>query len=127
MSTKAMWAVDIVAPLYRAAMYQGRFEFILCLRSDNPETKQSSKKTDKLASIIKVFDQFIKNCETLHTPNEYLRVDEQLLVFWGQFPFTMYITSKPAKYGIKQVLINDNKSKYLLGEMPYLGKDGTRP
>lgn len=128
LSTKDMFAVDIGAPLYRAAMSQGRFEFILnCLRFDNPETRETRRKTDKFAPIREVFGHFIKNCETLYTPNEHLTVDEQLLGFRGKCPFRMYIPSKPAKYGIKLVLINDSKSKYLLGGIPYLGKDGTRP
>ncbi|KAK3892689.1 hypothetical protein Pcinc_003481 [Petrolisthes cinctipes] len=38
----------------------------------------------------------------------------------------MYIPSKPAKYGIKLVLINDCKTKYLLGCKPYIGKEQTR-
>ncbi|KAK3891516.1 hypothetical protein Pcinc_004606 [Petrolisthes cinctipes] len=38
----------------------------------------------------------------------------------------MYIPSKPAKYGIKLVLINDCKTRYLLGCKPYIGKEQTR-
>ena len=37
----------------------------------------------------------------------------------------MYIPNKPAKYGLKLVLINDCDSKYLLGGIPYLGKQDT--
>ena len=36
--------------------------------------------------------------------------------------FRMYIPNKPAKYGIKIVMLNDVKSKYMLSAIPYLGK-----
>lgn len=39
----------------------------------------------------------------------------------------MYTPSKPDKYGIQLVLIDDNSSKYMLGGIPYLEKQGTRP
>lgn len=37
----------------------------------------------------------------------------------------MYIPYNPAKYGIKIVMVNDVKSKYMLSGIPYLGKQGT--
>ncbi|KAK4318811.1 hypothetical protein Pmani_010234 [Petrolisthes manimaculis] len=39
----------------------------------------------------------------------------------------MYIPSKPAKYRLKMVMICDNQSKYMLTEVPYLGRDQSRP
>src|SRR5215469_8524374 len=60
----------------------------------------------------------------MYTPSENLTVDEQLLEFRGKCPFRMYIPNKPAKYGIKLVFANDNRSKYLLRAIPYLGKKG---
>lgn len=62
----------------------------------------------------------------MYTPSENITVDEQLLAFRGRCLFRMCIPSKPAKYGIKLILANDNKSKYLLGAIPYLGKNVTR-
>ncbi|KAK3883287.1 hypothetical protein Pcinc_012324 [Petrolisthes cinctipes] len=115
-STCDMWSTDIGSPLYRAAMSQARFEFLLhCLRFDNPQTREMRRATDKFAPIRELFDTFMEKCHKHYTPSEYLCVDEQLLGFRGRCPFRMYIPSKPAKYGIKLVLINDCKTKYLLG------------
>ncbi|CAE1279103.1 unnamed protein product [Acanthosepion pharaonis] len=69
---------------------------------------------------------FIEACGTHYIPHEFLTVDEQLLVFQGHCPFRMYIPNKPEKYGIKIVMVNDVKSKYMLSGIPYLGKQGTR-
>jgi len=52
---------------------------------------------------------------------------EQLLGFRGNCPLRMHIPNKPAKYGMKLVLICDNETKYMLGGMPYLGKHDTTP
>src|SRR5215469_3013626 len=38
----------------------------------------------------------------------------------------MILNLKKAKYGLKLVFANDNKSKYLVWALPYLGKKGTR-
>ncbi|CAE1258351.1 unnamed protein product [Acanthosepion pharaonis] len=38
----------------------------------------------------------------------------------------MYIPNKPAKYGIKIVMVKDVKSKYILSGIHYHGKQGTR-
>ncbi|CAL4079077.1 unnamed protein product, partial [Meganyctiphanes norvegica] len=50
-----------------------------------------------------------------------MTIDEQLLAFRGRCPFRMYIPSKPAKYGIKIIMMCDNNSKYMLNAIPYLG------
>ncbi|KAG7175502.1 PiggyBac transposable element-derived protein 4-like 3 [Homarus americanus] len=127
LSVLEMWSVMTGCPLYRAAMSKGRFEFLICcLRFDNPETRVERKNQDKFAPIRKVFDEFIDNCTRLYVPRENLTVDEQLLGFRGRCPFRMYIPNKPAKYGIKLVLICDSSTRYMLGGIPYLGKQGTK-
>ncbi|KAK3894430.1 hypothetical protein Pcinc_001779 [Petrolisthes cinctipes] len=128
LSLVEMWSTMSGCPMYRAAMSKGRFEFLIsCLRFDNPETRDERKRQDKFAPVRKVWDEFIENCGRLYVPHENLTVDEQLLGFRGKCPFRMYIPNKPAKYGIKLVIICDSETKYLLGAIPYLGKQGTRP
>ena len=106
---------------------QGRFEFLItCLRLDNPETRVERQNQDKFAPVRKVWDEFIENCGRLYIPHENLTFDEQL-GFRGNCPFRMYIPNKPAKYGIKLVLICDSETTYMLGAIPYLGKEGTTP
>ena len=51
-----------------------------------------------------------------------MTVDEMLLGFRGRCPFRVYISNKPAKYGIKIFMANDSDSFYCLNAFPYLGK-----
>lgn len=127
LSTKEVWSPTTGAAFYRAAMSEARFAFLLsCLRFDNEATREARRQHDKFAPIRSVWDRFISDCKKHYVPHETLTVDEQLLAFRGRCPFRMYIPNKPAKYGIKLVLANDVRSKYLVGGIPYLGKE-TRP
>ncbi|KAK4294826.1 hypothetical protein Pmani_032584 [Petrolisthes manimaculis] len=103
-------------------MSEARFRFLIrCLRYDDPETRQARREVDKFAGDM---GHFFEKCGKLYVPHENFTVDEQLLGFRGRCPFRMYIPNKPATYGLKLVLINDSKSKYLVGGIPYLGKAG---
>ena len=126
-STREMWSLETGCSLYNVAMSKAQFRFLIrCLKFDDPDTRQSRRVTDKFAAVREIWDLFIEICVKLNVPRENLTVDEQLLAFRGRCPFCMYIPNKPAKYGIKLVLINDSASKYLLGGIPYLGKQETR-
>lgn len=126
LSVLEMWSHVTGCPIYRAAMSKGRFEFLIsCLRFDDPETRTERQEQDKFAPIRKVWEEFIEKCTRYYVPRKNLTVDEQLLGFRGRCPFRMYIPNKPAKYGIKLVLICDASTKYMLGAKPYLGKGGT--
>ncbi|CAE1143291.1 unnamed protein product [Acanthosepion pharaonis] len=72
-----------------------------------------------------MWDTFIEACGIHYIPHDFLPVGEQLLAFRGRCPFRMYIPNKPAKYGIKIVIVNDVKNKYMLSGIPYLGKQET--
>ncbi len=126
LSTREMWDPAIGTPIYRATMSRARFEFLVdCLRFDDPDTREQRRQTDRLAPIRYVWDMFTRKCQEMYIPSDTLTIDEQLLAFRGRCLFRMYIPNKPAKYGIKLVLICDNESKYLLGGIPYLGRGGT--
>ena len=126
LSTAEMWSTVTGCPLYRAAMSKCRFEFLIaCMRFDNPDTYAERQQQDKFAHVRELWDSFIANCSRLYEPHDNLTVDEQLLGFRGNCPFRMYIPNKPAKYGIKLVLICDSDTKYMLGGIPYLGKQDT--
>nr|XP_022906001.1 uncharacterized protein LOC111417842 [Onthophagus taurus] len=104
-------------------MSRERFKFLLdCLRFDDKDTRDERKKSDALAAIRDIWDEFINQCRNLYRPSSYVTIDEQLLGFRGRCPFRMYIPNKPSKYGIKIVFICDVSSKYMFDAMPYLGK-----
>ena len=128
LQTKEMWCSISGAPFYKAAMSEVRFAFLLqCLRFDDFTTQNERQVIDKLAPIRRVWDKFIDNCKLHYRAHENLTVDEQLVGFRGRCPFRMYIPDKPAKYGIKLLMMNDSETKYMLNAIPYLGKDASVP
>jgi len=68
---------------------------------------------------------FINNCNKYYNSSNKCTVDEQLLEFRGRCAFRMYIKSKPDKYGLKLITLNDASTAYLIHAIPYLGKDAT--
>lgn len=128
LSTQKMWDPVIGPGLYCGGMSSQEFEFLMnCLHFDDSTTRDERKKIDKLAAFRKVPDLFIEQCQEMYIPGDNLTVDEQLLGFRGNCHFRMYIPSKPAKYGLELILCNDNDIKYLLGGIPYLGKQKSKP
>ncbi|XP_066149861.1 piggyBac transposable element-derived protein 4-like [Euwallacea fornicatus] len=123
LSVKHMFDITISGTFYRACMSYDRFYFLLnCLRFDAKETRQERKLNDPFAHIREIWDILIETCKTSYTPSSYLTIDEQLLAFRGRCPFRMYIPNKPAKYGVKIVMVCDSSTKYMLDASPYLGK-----
>ncbi|KAK3873842.1 hypothetical protein Pcinc_021173 [Petrolisthes cinctipes] len=123
-----LWHSRMGSPPYKAAMSSTRFAFLInSLRFDNPDTRQEHRRTDRFAPVRSIWDSFIERCRWMYTPGENLTIDEQLLAFRGRAVFRMYIPKKPAKYGLKLILCCDNKSKYLLGAIPYVGKQEPPP
>lgn len=99
-----LWDDTIGRPIFRATMALSRFKVITnCLRFDNRQermAKQSGER-DKLAPVRNVFEKWDKNLSRQYNPGKNVTVDEQLIPFRGRCPFKQYISSKPAKYGIK--------------------------
>lgn len=83
------------APLYRAAMSERRFNFLLrCIRFDDtsdPVEREARRKADKFTLFRSIFESFVENCRKHYTPGDKMTVDEQLLGFRGKCPFRMYI------------------------------------
>ncbi|KAG7165310.1 PiggyBac transposable element-derived protein 4-like 8 [Homarus americanus] len=126
LSSAEMWHQLAGTPLYQAAMSERRFCFLLrCLHFDDAATRSKRKKTDRLASIRNFWDEFVSKCHIHYIPEDALTIDEQLLAFHGRCLFWMYIPNKPAKYGIKLVMMCDVDTKYMLNAIPYLGKQST--
>ncbi|XP_050509073.1 piggyBac transposable element-derived protein 4-like, partial [Diabrotica virgifera virgifera] len=50
-------------------------------------------------------------------------IDEQLVAFRGRYPFKQYIPSKPAKYGIKILVLCGSNTSYALKLQIYTGKE----
>lgn len=108
-------------------MSKAQFNFLMpYLRFDDTITKEAQRATVKSAPVRKIWDIFIESCGRHYIPHDFLIVNAQLLALRGKCPFRIYIPNKPAKYGITIIMANDVKTKYLLAEIPYLGKKGGR-
>lgn len=109
---KDLWSSANGITLYRCTMSKSRFIFLSnCLRFDIRETRSAD---DRLAPIRDIWDKFIANCEFYYDASNEITVVEQLLSFRGRCKFRMYIKSKPDKYGIKIITMNDAKTFYLV-------------
>lgn len=121
-SGETLWHVSRGLRITRTVMPLRRFEFLVnSLRFDEKTTRAARKELDPFAAIRDVWDAFIQHCKELYTPGPYCTIDEQLLAFRGKCPFRMYIPNKPAKYGVKIVMLC-NSNGYLINAIPYTGK-----
>ena len=127
-TTSEMWSQYFGAPLYRAAMSERHFCFLIrCLCFDDRETREERKKKDIFAPIRRLWEHVVERCLLNYTPSKNIIVDEQLLAFRGRCPFRVYIANKPATYGLKLFMACDVKSKYLLNAIPYLDSHTKTP
>ena len=123
LSSTLMFDTSYCGTRYRATMSKSRFDFLTaCLRFDDKETRVERRNVTVFAPISEIWEEFIEVCKTKYKPSSYVTIDEQLVGFRGHCPFRMYIPNKPAKYGLKLVLLCDVSTKYLINACPYLGK-----
>lgn len=109
---KELWSSFHATSFYRCIMPKSRFSFLAnCLRFDQRDNRSEN---DRLSPIRELWDRFIKNCEFYYNPSNDVTVDEQLLSFRGRCKFRMYIKSKPDKYGLKIITMNDAQTFYLV-------------
>lgn len=114
--------------IFRACMSYNRFLFLLsAIRFDSKATRAERKKTDKLAAVRSILNQFINNCKSSYCLGEYLTIDEMLLPFRGRCSFIQYIPNKPAKYGLKIFAVCDSKTFYVSNIELYCGKQPEGP
>lgn len=121
--THELWSYEFGSSVYRATMNENRFLFLgTCLRFDDKTTRPQRKESDNMAAVRDIWDMFVANCRNLYTPFEYCTIDEQLMGFRGHCGFRIYMASKPDKYGLKIVMMNDARTTYMINAIPYCGK-----
>lgn len=109
--------------IFRCVMSKYRFNTLLnCLRLDNIDDRQERLQTDPLAPVSAFFNKFIANCQAHFTPGPYTCIDEMLLAFKGRCKFVIYMPNKPAKYGIKIMILSDARQFYVYNAYIYHGK-----
>lgn len=113
-----LWSHTNGNNLYRCVMPKNRFVFLAnCLRFDIRENRSAD---DRLAPIRELWEKFIAHCEYYYNPSDKLTVDEQLLSFRGRCKFRMYMKSKPDKYGLKIITLNDANTFYLVSYFTFI-------
>ncbi|XP_068205159.1 piggyBac transposable element-derived protein 4-like [Palaemon carinicauda] len=118
-----MWSKQHGSPLYRSAMNEKRFNFLLrSLRFDDHTTRNERMKTDKLASWRNTWECFLDNCQKNYVPGNAITVDEHMVGFRGRCPFCYYMPNKPTKYGIKINMACDVRNSYMLNGIADLAK-----
>lgn len=108
---------------YVTCMSKERCKFLLrCLRFDDKSLRLLRQKDDPFTHIRDIWEMLIAQCRQNYVPGTNVTIDEQLLAFRGRCKFRMYIPNKPAKYGVKLVMMCDSGTKYMIDCTPYLGK-----
>ena len=88
--------------LLRSVMSYKRFKLLLCqMRFDDNTTREERRSTDRLAPIRDIFKSVVASFRQMHSPAEFVTLDEALEAFRGRCGFVQYMPKKPAKYGLK--------------------------
>ncbi|VVC31520.1 PiggyBac transposable element-derived protein [Cinara cedri] len=82
-------------------------DILACVMSE-----KRAKKIDNMTAIRKIFEDFVKNCNSCYKILEYAAIDEELQSFRGRCSFRVYMPNKPAKYGLKLFALVDSVNYY---------------
>ena len=123
LNTTQMWSDTYGGFFYKSLFSLKRFEFLTrVIRFDDTETRGARLAEDRFALVRELWDAVLANSRANYTAGAVVTVDEQLLPFRGRCLFRVYISNKPAKYGIKIFMVCDADTLYCLHAIPYLGK-----
>lgn len=110
--------------IFRCVMTKVRFSCLVnCLRFDDLMTREERIGEDPLAPISNIFNKFISNSQAQYSPGAYMCIDEMLVPFRGRCKFVIYMPQKPAKYGLKIMILCDAKTFYIYNAYIYYGKN----
>lgn len=103
-------------------MSENRFRFLLRgLRFDDVTDRQVRQQVDRLAAVRQLTTIMLQNCIKYYSPSGNLTIDEQLVAFKGRCGFVQYMPNKPAKFGIKIIMVVDVKYPYVYNFEIYAG------
>lgn len=109
--------------IFRFVMSHKRLEVILyCLRFDDITTRRERKESDKAAPISKVFNDVVSKFRSNYQMGALTCVDEMLCKFRGKCKFRMFMPKKPAKFGLKIMVLSDARTSYCYNAYLYTGK-----
>ena len=124
-----LWDEQWGYPVFRTTMSFHRFADILrVLRLDDKTTRDQRilETGNQGAAVQEVLEQFVVNCRSSYRCGPSVTVDEQLINFYGNCRFRMFIPSKPGKYGLKLWVMADSDTYYCADAQLYAGKVGSQ-
>lgn len=115
-------------PLLSAIMSYERFLFLLRhMRFDDKTSRPDRHKTDKIAAIRRLSDQFVENCKASYIPGEFMMSLMKCFMRSGAGVALYSICQKPARFGLKIQAMCDAKSFYTNNLKLYCGKQHDGP
>ena len=104
-------------------MPRSKFRYLSKILRFDQKSTRSSRSSDRFTHIREIHTRFISNCTSKYVPEENLTVDEQLLPLKSRCKWITFMPNKPDKYGLKFWTLVEVASKYVVAQIPYLGKD----
>lgn len=94
-------------------MSKHRFLFLMrCIHFADQDIVHEYQQKDKLIEIREVMNIFVKACQDMYNPSEFMTIGEILVSFRGSCPFKQYVPSKAKRYGIKMFALVDTQMPY---------------
>lgn len=118
-----LWSKQYGIQIFKDTMPRSKFRHLSKLLRFDLKSNRSQRSTDRFTHIREVYERFTSNCASKYTPESSLTVDEQLLPLKSRCKWITFMPQKPDKYGQKYWTLVEVESKYVLAQIPYLGKD----
>lgn len=94
-------------------MSKHRFLFLMrCIHFADQDIVREYHQKEKAIEIKEVMDMFVRACQLMYNPSEFVTIGEMLISFRGSCPFKQYVPSKAKRYGIKMFALVDSKTPY---------------
>uniref|UniRef100_A0A3B5PQW1 PiggyBac transposable element-derived protein domain-containing protein n=1 Tax=Xiphophorus maculatus TaxID=8083 RepID=A0A3B5PQW1_XIPMA len=125
------WTI-LSVPLPHKVMFRDKFTSIFCNThlSDPEEDEQNDKKGtpghDKLFRIRPLYDDILCSCEAYFHPKRELAVDERMVGTKAKTGITEYMKDKLTKWGLKNFVLAESTSGYIITFRIYTGKTQTQ-
>ena len=112
-------------PAYGQVMPRKRYEILKSfLHFNNNENyiSRGEENYDPLFKIRPILNEVDSTLDTVYQPACELSLDESMLLFKGRIAYKQYTPNKPIKWGLKEYVLAEAKTGYVLRHLPYVGK-----
>ena len=99
------WSQD---PLFKASIFnvvmpRNQFQAITFFLhfADNSDYDVNDPNLDRLYKVRAVIEYIVDRFRSVYVPNEFVYIDEELLLWKGRLSFKQYISNKRSRSGIK--------------------------